>query len=241
MTIRRFFCSEKINDGLITIEGEEVHHICSVNRLRDGSNLEITDGMGWVHQARIESFNRDRIYALVIKSHFTPKPPSTISIAISLLKGKAMNLVIERLSEIGVHRISPIIFDRTDAFASDEGRSQKWTRIAEQAIKVSDNPWLPVIDDPISVNELLKKRDAYQSKILLDLDEPYDLQEMGKVICPALSLIGPPGGITKQEQLQIKESGFKSVRISQWTLRSETAAIVVAAWLNTSMTVATNA
>lgn len=235
MSIRRFFCSEQPQDGLMTIMGEEVHHITAVNRLRVGSKLEVTNGQGWVHQARIETVERDRLRVNVLESHFTPRPSPGMWLAISMLKGKAMNFVIERLTEIGVDRITPVLFNRTDVSGSDDNKALKWYKIAEQAIKVNDNPWLPMIDDPVELGDFLKSADTGFSRVLLDLEGSLSVRKIGNIALPVLFLIGPPGGICERERSDIKLSGFMSARICQWTLRSETAAMVAAAWILTSL------
>ncbi len=216
------------------VEGEELHHISDVNRLRVGSEMEVTDGRGWVHLARIDALTRYRVSAVVLKSHFSPKPPPESCLAVSLLKGKAMNFIVERLTEMGIDRIIPVVFYRSDVQRHEAGKAIKWIRIAEQAIKVSDNPWLPVIEEPVPLSELLSRQDEFKSKTFLDLDEPFRVHGIEPVLRPALALIGPPGGVTGSERSQIKAAGYKSFRICQWTLRSETAAMVAAAWLDLS-------
>lgn len=235
MSIRRFFSAEKIHDEQICIRGEEVHHILDVNRLRIGAEIELTDGQGWVHLGCIDSFKRDRVSVRIVRSQFSPKPPMRIHMAVSLLKGKAMSFVVERLTEVGVDRITPIIFSRTDVSRTEAGRANKWLRIAEQAIKVNDNPWLPIVDEPVALDTLLSEKEEYKTKVLLDLGDSYAYQDLGDTSAPALALIGPPGGFTNEERGQIKAAGFQKIRMCKWTLRSETAALFAAAWLSTSL------
>ena len=215
----------------MTVTGDELRHIREVNRLREGAVLEITDGKGWVHSARIESCDRDSMVLAVDQSRYAEPQKEKTWLGISLLKGKAMHFVVERLTEIGIDRITPVIFHRTDVQRIEDNKPQKWMRIAEQAIKVSDNPWLPQIDPPVQLKDLLADLSAETVKLLLDLDGEMDHRSHGEINGPVFFLIGPPGGITDGERDQIKKAGFRTIRLSQWTFRSETAALYSAVWL----------
>jgi 16S rRNA (uracil1498-N3)-methyltransferase len=232
MSLRRFFVDTPPENGSLSVEGEEVHHIRDVTRLRRGESLEVTDGKGWVHRCTIEGSGRNRLHLTVINSHFSPPVPLRLWLCISLLKGKAMNFVVERLTEMGVGRLTPILFSRTELPSGEDRRSKKWYKIAEQAIKVNDNPWLPRIDDPMTLDELIHESVSCPVKLLLDLSprsKPLGVDEKKP---PVVCLIGPPGGITDSERDKMEQAGFSGVKIGPWTLRSETAAMYAAACLD---------
>lgn len=232
--LRRFFVDGVPQDGYLYVVGDELHHIRDVTRLRCGHLLEITDGRGWVHQCHVEDFEHNRLRLAVISSQLHPPSSMRLWLVISLLKGKAMNFVVERLTEMGIDRISPVILSRADVQQSNESKSSKWLKIAEQAIKVNDNPWLPKIDDPMTLDDVIRESVFCPVKIFLDLDAQMELPKMNARKVPVLFLVGPPGGLTDIERTKMREAGFLGVRISPWTLRSETAAMYAAAWLDSA-------
>ncbi len=197
--------------------------------------LEVTDGRGWVHRGQIDVCRRDQVVLTVQTSQYTEPQDVKLRLAVSLLKGKAMHFVVERLTEIGIGHITPVIFNRTDVQNFEDRKPQKWTRIAEQAIKISDNPWLPKIDAPVQLSDLLDEVPGESIKLLFDLEGETEIKAMGNIDAPVLFVVGPPGGITDSERELLKSSGFRSIKMSQWTFRSETAALFSAVWLKMSM------
>ena len=227
-TIRRFFSDFNSRAGNISITGDELFHLKNVLRGKRGDPVEVTNGRGKLIYGEIENIISDRATIRIKKMRSEKKPPITVMIAPSLLKKKPMNLLIEKLSELGVDEIRPVVYQRSDMGYTDSG-PEKWQKIAIQSIKVSDRLWVPEVFAPMDIEEMMALSRRARTKIFLDLKS--DQREHITWLPPVLALIGPPGDFTEREREMILRNGFRPLRINECTLKTETAAISIAAFL----------
>ena len=228
MTPRRYFSSQSIDEDFVTLAGEEFRHIATVMRARVGDEMEVVDGRGkWV-RAVIRKMDRHFLRADVIESKSETRPAVNVIIAPSLTKSHAMSWMIEKLSEMGVDEIWPIIAERTDAHAS-AALLEKWEKIASQSLKVNRRLWRTEIRPPISLGGLVVAAVGIPTKILLEIDGKSRLRP--PVPFPAVVAIGPPGDFTAVEQNRFREGGFAGCQINNAVLKTETAALAAAAIL----------
>ncbi len=239
MTIRRFFCLTPEKDGLVSITGEELHHLRTVNRAVKGDGLEVIDGKGHLYRGEIRSVNSREAVVGIINKEFREKPANRVIMAVSPAKKRALNVMIEKLTELGVDQIRPVVFARTDEKISASAL-EKWRRIALQSLKVNKRLWATEIYAPIPLKQLPARlaemetetssdSPAAVQRLLLDIDgQSGPIRRTG---CAAAAVIGPPGGFTAEEKEFLMEAGFRGHRINDCVLKTETAAISIAAIL----------
>ena len=228
MTQRRYFSSQPIDGDSVTLAGEEFRHIVTVMRAQVGNEMEIVDGRGkWV-RAVIRKMDHHSLRAEVVESKCEARPAVHVIIAPSLTKSHGMNWMIEKLSEMGVDEIWPIIAERTDA-CSSEALLEKWKKIASQSLKVNRRLWRTEIRPPISLGELIVAAAGIPTKILLEIDGKSRLRP--PVPFPAVAAIGPPGDFTEEERNRFRKGGFTGCQINNAVLKTETAALAAAAIL----------
>ena len=155
MTTRRFFSFHPCTGNTLRISGDEYHHLKNVNRAKPGDPVEVVDGKGALFIGEIQAMKSDEALVLVKKIEKNHKPPVNVIVAPSLLKQHPMNIMIEKLTEIGVDEIRPIMFSRTDETYSP-ARLKKWNRIASQSLKVNKRLWLTDIYPPVSIEEIIE-------------------------------------------------------------------------------------
>jgi 16S rRNA (uracil1498-N3)-methyltransferase len=252
--MRRFFV-EKIEaeDGLCTIRGSEAKHITRVLRMGRGDRFILMDGKGARFLAIIESAGRRQVLVDLEKPLPQPSPsPVEITLCQALLKSRAMDYVIGKTSELGVHRILPFSSERTVVRLNKErfaNKKQHWHEIANSATKQSDRK-APVEIGPLySFEELVgryRSEDA-QKIILWEEEMATDLMGLLRGSPPAkrfIGIVGPEGGFSEKEVRAAVKAGFVSVSLGQRVLRAETAAITIVAivqyeWGDLSLTNAT--
>ena len=217
MNLRRFFTETEIKNNTAEIGGEELHHLKNVIRLKVNDCLELVNGKGFLYRGEITEINSNsaKVRVKVIKKE--GKSRGKIIIAPSLLSRRAMNILIEKLSEIGISEIRPVIFDRTEE-KPVESRINKWKKIASSSLKVNGRLWLTDIFPPVNLDDILRYSEKIPAKILLDLAGVFEknLDLKSSIIV----LIGPPGDFLDQERKKILQNG-----------KSETAAISISAIL----------
>jgi 16S rRNA (uracil1498-N3)-methyltransferase len=228
MSTRRFFSSHPFTGNILRLSGDEYHHLKNVNRAKCGESIEVIDGQGYLFFGEIRAMKSDEALVLVKKMEKSHKPPINAIVAPSLLKKHPMNMMIEKLTEIGVDEIRPVMFTRTDETYSPV-RLKKWNRIACQSLKVNKRLWLTDIYPPVSIGQIIEISRPIKTKILLDISG----QNPGKVMWrfPVIAVIGPPGDITAAEREILVQNGFTSYKINDAVLKSETAAISIGAAL----------
>jgi RsmE family RNA methyltransferase len=107
---------------------------------------------------------------------------------------------------------------------------KKWQRIAVQALKVNKKLWPTQVYPPVSLRELTESMKDAESKILLHVEGEACLP-VG--ICePVVSVVGPPGDFIPEERELLLENGFVQIKINDGILKTETAAISIAAILS---------
>ena len=159
-------------------------------------------------------------------------------LAQSIIKGKAMDLVVQKATELGVSRIAPILTERTVARpdAREFGaKREKWRDVAIEACKQCGAVWLPEIDEPTALEDALSlcgKAGRLSLAAALEGDaveiaagfEAYGRKESRPPESVAI-WIGPEGDFTAGELRALKKAGAVPVTLGGLTLRSETAAL----------------
>ena len=226
---RRFFSAGEALDGRIAIDGDEFHHIVRVMRYRVDDELEIVNGRGRLSSVRIVAVKGRSLQALVQGFEDFPQPAPRVSIAVSLTKGHAMNWLIEKLSELGVDEIRPLVCERTDV-AWSPAQLRRWEKIAAQSLKVNRKYWLTRILPPVAPAGLIAAAKETPGKVLLDIAATGRLQP--PCAWPVLAAVGPPGDFSDAEREMFVAGGFLPVLVGDAILKTETAALAVAAILN---------
>ena len=146
-----------------------------------------------------------------------------------------MEFIIQKSAELGVTRFIPVMASRSVVKVDEkiEKKLGRWARIAREAVKQSENPWIPYISPPIDLKKLIKENQA-ELKLFLCENRGRYLREIliqdGKSPRQSppssiLILIGPEGGWTKEEKEYILDNSFEAVSLGRNILRTETAAI----------------
>ncbi len=223
MRTKRFYSDRKPESGYIEIVSDELFHLKNVLRGKPGEPVEVFNGKGCLFKGKIESVSDLKAVVRIEEKISGTKPGRNIIIAPSLLKRKPMSLMIEKLTEMGVEEICPVIFSRTEAVYTGSSM-KKWERSALESLKVNDNLWPSQIHEPCTVKELIEISAEIKNKILLDIG--------GKITCikdkgPFLCVIGPPGDFTQEERRLFINAGFEPVNINESVMKVETAAFSV--------------
>jgi len=225
---RRFFSPNEAVGSRLVIDGDECHHIVHVMRYRTGDEVEVVNGRGRLVHGPIAVIKSRSLQVDVREVEDFPMPPPRVIIAPSLTKGHAMNWMIEKLAEIGVDEIRPLSCERTDV-AYGASQLRRWEKIAIQSLKVNRKYWLTRIFPPVSPAEIVAWADVIPARILLDIAAE------GKFLLPPASpimaVIGPPGDFSDSEKSKFREGGFRPARINDSILKTETAALAIAAIL----------
>ena len=232
----RFFINpESWDTDDLKLDGDEFHHCINVLRLQEGDPIIIFNGQGIEMETIINSVSKKTAYLNGQGQKQSPSAKTKIALGQAIPKGKNMDLIIEKATELGVNQIYPIVTERTIIRLNEREiikKQGKWQRVAIEACKQSGQNWLPKVNKPQKISSILESTFKEFELVLIA-----SLQESAEHLKSILStirnknlesvfiLIGPEGDFTPSETNKIIEAGAKPMTLGPITLRSETAAI----------------
>ena len=221
---------------------EESHHAIHVLRLHSGDSAALFDGRGTEARVRLTSDDPDRVTFETLSTAKTPRPACRIRFGQALIKPAGMELLLQKLTELGVSEIWPIASERSVSKPDGEKRiSARWQAIALAACKQSGQNWLPKIAEAAPLDTFLAAPDPAPpiGRIIGSLQpEARPLSTLVNeaknqgVISAVDVLIGPEGDFSPAEIGRARAAGFRPASLGPLVLRSETASIFVAAALH---------
>lgn len=235
-----FVDSKQIKDKKIIIRGEDVNHIKKVLRLNIDDDIEVCDKDNRINYACIVSkISSEEIECNIFK-RLDSKSESNIHINIfqGIPKSDKMELIIQKSVELGAEEITPVEMKRCIAKIEDQSKTKKierWQKISEVAAKQCGRDIIPKINDVINIKNICNLIKEYDIVLLAYEDErentlKEELQKLKNKTNKELKIgviIGPEGGLDKEEVEMLKESGAKSVTLGTRILRTETVAFVL--------------
>lgn len=245
MTRRRFYAPPEAfaaDRTSVKLNADETQHLRKVLRLKTGGEVFVFDGAGQEFRGVIESVARE-ITQVRIQEEVSPasaESPLHLTIAVALLKGEKFDLIVQKLTELGVNRLIPLITARADVRLRSEAdtarRVDRWRRVAMEAIKQCGRARLMTIEAPIALARFIEQPPAAGEPRLMFaesqgtsfeqlLGETHDAPRI------VTSVVGPEGGWAGEEIDQARVAGWRIVTLRGRIVRAETAAIVVAALL----------
>ena len=221
---------------------EESHHAVDVLRLRSGDSAAIFDGKGTEARVRLTQVSAEEVSYETLSTARTPPPSCRIRFGQALIKPVGMDLLIQKLTELGVSEIWPIASERSVSKPSGEKRiSHRWESIALSACKQSGQNWLPKIHEVGPLDNFLSSPNPAPpaGRIIGSLQpEAKPLPALLAAVRqagnpPALDLlIGPEGDFTPAEIGRARSAGFQPASLGPLVLRSETASLFLASVLH---------
>ncbi len=212
-----------------TLSEETSKHCIQVLRMKVGEYLQLTNGLGILYKATIVSEDKKKTIVLIEEAKTITAHSKKIIIAISLLKtNNRFEWFLEKATEIGVAEIQPIITARTE---HHRFRHDRMNAILIAAMLQSQQAWLPVLQEPVSYADLIRKS-AHAQKLIAHCEE--DSKQFIKDLPLSNDtqiLIGPEGDFSKEEIKLALDNHYLPVSLGDTRLRAETAGIVAATLL----------
>jgi 16S rRNA (uracil1498-N3)-methyltransferase len=215
----------------------EAHHAWRVLRLAGGESVTVLDGAGVELVCVVEAVRRGEVKLRVVQRIRHERPTHRMTLVQSLIKGRGMDWLLQKATELGVARIVPVVTERSvvrlDAAEGAE-RREKWEAVAVEAIKQCGSPWLPKIEVPITIDAYLKTGDRNELELAgsLQPDAPHPrrhfeafVKEHGRLPRSVSVWVGPEGDFTPDELDRIGGRGVRPATFGRLVLRSDTAAV----------------
>lgn len=210
----------------LTLPESDSQHAVRVLRLREGDELTVVDGRGRRYRCVITGAHQRHTSVEIISSEIVaPSWSGEIVAAVAPSKHlDRMEWMTEKLTEIGVSRIVPILCRRSER---RELKPERLEKIAVSAMKQSLKAVLPTVEPLTPVEEIIARYAGAQSFIAYcDRTIPrHELVESYRTGCPVTAvMIGPEGDFAPEEIASAIGAGWQPVALGPERLRTETAA-----------------
>ena len=230
MRVPRIYVEQELAVGqLISLDERAAHYVSQVLRMRAERDLIVFNGDGAAYSATIIEAAKKLVRCQLGDEALSSAPPSPlyIELAIGISKGDRFDWVIQKATELGVNKITPLFTERCDVKLSGERQEKKqrhWQQIMISACEQSGR------------NNLVEIGDACR----LDTWCASLGEQIKLVLCPSLNaelgvddgganhitlLVGPEGGLSDDEITYSIKQGFQALQLGPRVLRTETAPI----------------
>lgn len=198
---------------------EESKHCIRVLRLRNGNLLTLINGRGDSFEAKIISDNPKKCEVEILNHTHHAQALRPIHIAMAPTKNMdRMEWFMEKATELGLTKLSLLKCQFSERKIINTERLQK---IAIAAMKQSQRYYLPIIEEQVSFGEFIHANPA--GSIAHCYDHPKSEQKESILSGPIL--IGPEGDFSPDEVASAERAGYRSIRLGDYRLRTETAAL----------------
>ncbi|MEO2082887.1 MAG: 16S rRNA (uracil(1498)-N(3))-methyltransferase [Desulfurobacteriaceae bacterium] len=224
----RRFKVDKVRGGTAYLRGQEARHALKVLRLRKGDEIFIFDGEGREYLAVIDAASPTSVKLKVVEEiNVNRDSPlhSTLFMGITN-KLQKFELAVQKATELGVTEIVPVICQRSSTahnVKNWEGKLKRWKEIIINAAKQCGRNILPQLMEPVKLPEIESNSDL--SFVLWEKGGK-SFKDFADYSASSVSfLVGPEGGLDREEINILVEKGFKPIYLGKRILRAETAAI----------------
>ena len=224
---RRLHVPPLAGPGEIDLPPAEAHHARTVLRLRAGEAVELFDDAGRTARGVLISVDAEAVRVAVEAPTVAPPGARRVEVASAVPKGDRADWLVEKLSELGVARWTPLVTARS-VVVPGKGKRERWGRIAVEAAKQSRRPGVMAIEAVTPLADALAAPDVKRLWFSTDPSAAPIAAVLAErqAACPLTLLVGPEGGWTEPECLALTAAGASAAKLTATVLRVETAAVL---------------
>lgn len=207
-----------------------------VLRMQPGQMLTLFNGEGGEFLAEVQHMGRSDVRVLVGEYRDVESEAAVqVHLAVGMPANERMDWLVEKATELGVHRITPLMTDRSVVRLTGDRAEKKqshWQSVAASASEQCGRNRVPLIDIPERLDAWLARQTTQEGVQhgVLSLHastQPLHTLRDGAAVAPIawVLLSGPEGGLTDAEDAAARNKGFAALTLGERVLRAETAAL----------------
>ena len=228
--IRLYYPNSISKNTTSLLSKEHTHYVANVMRLKRGSNINFFNQEGeWASE--VVFLEKDRVEVKFLNKIKEPLKSSSIELAICLIKKNPMDIILQKATELGVSKITPIISERTEIKELNHDRAKK---IVIEATEQSNQFIPPEISKTIKLKDFINQLNGSNKLFFADINNEDRLKKEDiKDDNLKTLLVGPEGDFTPDERKMILQNkNTISFSLSNNILRTETATISALSLIN---------
>ena len=245
--MHRFYLPpDQCRDSEVLLSERDSKHAIKVLRLREQDRFSVLDGQGHELLCQVAQIDKNSVRGRVLSNNALAPLDYQLTLVQAVTKGKSMDLIIQKATELGCHTIVPVLSERSVVQCDSEetaAKQEKWQTLAIEAIKQCGQAWLPKVNAPVKLDAYLSTSQATEDSLSLIASlQPGAVHprihldrfraEKGTAPIKIIAWIGPEGDFTPAEVNAIRAQGAQAITLGPLILRSETAAIYTLSFLN---------
>ncbi len=224
----RFYTTQlpAVGEELLLEEGPS-RHIAGALRLKPGATLRLFNGRGGEYFARLVDVGKRQVNVAV--EEFLPEEresPLPISLGLALSRGERMDYAVQKSTELGVAKITPLFTERTEVRLKGdrlEKKQRHWEQVAISACEQCGRNRPPLIEPVRELGAWLSDQ-REGCRLVLHHRATASLTELSAPAAATL-LVGPEGGLSGDEIAAAESAGFQALKLGPRVLRTETAPV----------------
>lgn len=234
--MHRFYAPDASSSGLaVQLPTSEANQLRAVLRLRPGASVCVFNGRGGEYEARVDTVGRNNVTVRTLEQRQpVPEPTVNLTLAMSILKGRAMDIVVRDATMLGASEIQPIVTTHSHATPTTVGLNRvvsRWQAIAISSAKQCRRAVVPEIKPVAPLSHLLEQPPSPLNLFLVEptLEVPHEsLRVLAGRSVPSMATvaIGPEGGWSGDEVRMAVTAGFTLVTLGPRTLRADATPLV---------------
>ncbi len=228
MTPRRWI-ADRVEGDKAWLLAQNAAHLFRVLRVKTGQRFEVV-AEGVVRMGTVVFASEHEVEFHLDEEIVGPLLPE-VTVYLSIFKFDRMEWALEKLTELGVTRIAPVIAQRSGhhLVKAAATRLPRWRKIVHESAQQARRVAAPEIAEPAKLKTIVSSVQDHRI-VLSETEETVSLKSALAGCSPPLALaFGPEGGWTLEEVQMFREAGWKSASLGGTILRAETAAIAALA------------
>jgi 16S rRNA (uracil1498-N3)-methyltransferase len=231
------FLVDALPDGeRATLAGPEGHHAATVQRLRVGEQLLLSDGRGATATATVTGAGRSMLELQITARSYAEPPDPRLVVVQGIAKADRSELAVQAMTEVGVDEVVPWAASRSVVkWRGERGERawERWVATSREAAKQARRARLPTVGEPADTAQVAARIAGAAAAFVL---EEQQAQQLSQVALPStgeiLLVVGPEGGVAAAEQSAFEQAGAVPVRLGPTVLRTSTAGVAALAVLS---------
>jgi 16S rRNA (uracil1498-N3)-methyltransferase len=231
------FLVDALPDGdRAMLAGPEGHHAATVQRLRVGEQLLLSDGRGAIASATVTGVGRSALELELTRRRYEDPPDPRLVVVQGIAKPDRAELAVQGMTEVGVDEVVPWAASRSVVrWRGERGERawQRWRMTAREAAKQARRSRLPAVAGPATAGEVAARLAAAARALVLHEQAP---ERISAVVLPGAGeivlVVGPEGGVAPAELAAFEAAGAVAVRLGATVLRTSTAGVAALAVLS---------
>jgi 16S rRNA (uracil1498-N3)-methyltransferase len=226
---RFFLPPNAIIDDIVTVTGNDAHHIGHSLRMKKGEEIVFTRE-GKDYFCEISGITGDEVTAKIIKSEAVKSEPKLkLTLFQALPKSDKLELIIQKCTELGIFKIIPFLSGRCVSRPKDTtAKTERFQKIAEAAAKQSGRGIIPKVSEIINFADMLQLLCSFEIVLFCNENGGERIKLPAGTKNAAL-VVGAEGGFSAAEAASLATAGAVSVTLGSRILRCETAPIAATA------------